>query len=1251
MNCRGLADTKKRRDVMHFIRSKRFSIVFLQDTHLTDKSTVYFENLWHGKSYHSCYSSRSRGTSILINNNCPCTVVEERKSDCGNFILLSCKIYNESYLLINIYGPNEDNPEFYKRLINIIEQFDVDHIIIAGDFNFVMSRNDDSLNYFSEGNVRARQTFKELAQQNRLIDIWRHKHPNERKYTWRRHNPLKSGRLDMFFISEEMENYVINADFIPGYRTDHNAVTLTIQGKQKRGNGLWKLNTSHLSSDDYKERIKTCIIQTIQQYAAPVYEENVYKDYKNYSSIQLVISDCLFYETLIMMIRGETIKFSKQKARQKRTAEARLETDIVKAEEKLTESSQQEDLEELERLKKELEELRKPMIDGLIVRSRVAWHEQGERSTKYFLTLEKKNYQKKNIQFIEDGNHIVTSNEKILETFSSIFKSKYSASKDIAPNKSFVNRNVSYKLNEIEQTDLEADVSLSELTAALNSMKKGKTPGSNGFTVEFFRCFWLEIGPFLCRATQESLNEDGRLPSHREGIITLIPKKGKPLNTPKSWRPITLLNTDYKIISTVIANRLKKIMTKIISPVQTAYTAGRYIGENTRLVYDIIHWANTNRQSGIILAADFESAFESVDWNYLRLVFDQLNFGQKLKKIINHLYLNDQNNSRIILNGHLGKQIHLQRGIRQGDPASGYLFNIAVSILTKQILNSPKVIGLQINQREQIKISQYADDTILFLNGTKESLEGSIEELTVFGNHSGLKINLEKTSCMPIGITKTDHIDTLFNINFVNSLTILGIHIERDLTSISDKNIQLKIPKIKSELSQWKRRYLTPIGRICIVKTMLISKLVHLFMSLPNPSLQCQKEIERLFYSFIWGSKNDKVKRTKLIQDLQRDGLNMVDVDSFIRSMKLTWLHRLLKSEADWMVLAERELPDVRQLLTYSDKKLSLVQRKTSNIFYKDILDALIHYNKCYQPSDEEILTETIWFSNWTKYNTTIIKSWDNCGLRFIGDLFNKENGEFLTKEEIEHVYGIKMTFLCHATLLRSIPEQLQVRINKGDLQNPNIPYKIMQVLNINKFSKHAYNAFKKHRLTENSKSEEHLRTKWTQDIGEFSEGSLQKVNNATLSTTLIYLHFRIINRIFATNKYLYNINILQHDTCSFCEDSTETIVHLFWQCSFTQIFIKEILSRLKRVYNISISMERAPWFNLDNLTNMEIVVVTLSKSCIHNARINLQKPSPETFFKRLQLEITKEYIIAQRRNKLSAFEQKWGDLRKLLKE
>ena len=187
-------------------------------------------------------------------------------------------------------------------------------------------------------------------------------------------------------------------------------------------------------------------------------------------------------------------------------------------------------------------------------------------------------------------------------------------------------------------------------------MKKGKTPGSNGFPVEFFRCFWLEIGPFLHRAITTTFEGEVGLPSHREGIITLIPKKGKSPHTYKGWRPITLLNTDYKIVSTAISNRLKTVMTQLINPAQTAYTSGRYIGENTRLVYDVIHWTKKNKKPGMILTADFEAAFESVAWNYLRIVIDELNFGQNLKYMINHLYFNTEIHSRIIINGHLGKK-------------------------------------------------------------------------------------------------------------------------------------------------------------------------------------------------------------------------------------------------------------------------------------------------------------------------------------------------------------------------------------------------------------------------------------------------------------------------------------------------------------------------------------------------------------------------------------------------------------------
>ena len=101
----------------------------------------------------------------------------------------------------------------------------------------------------------------------------------------------------------------------------------------------------------------------------------------------------------------------------------------------------------------------------------------------------------------------------------------------------------------------------------------------------------------------------------------------------------------------------------------------------------------------------------------------------------------------------------------------------------------------------------------------------------------------------------------------------------------------------------------SPIGRICIDKSLLLSKLVHLFISLPNPSVKCRKQLRRLLFAFVWGNKSDKIKRTKLVQSSLKDGLNMIDVDSFIKSVKLSWLQRLFTSNADWLLLAGQELP------------------------------------------------------------------------------------------------------------------------------------------------------------------------------------------------------------------------------------------------------------------------------------------------------------------------------------------------------
>ena len=164
------------------------------------------------------------------------------------------------------------------------------------------------------------------------------------------------------------------------------------------------------------------------------------------------------------------------------------------------------------------------------------------------------------------------------------------------------------------------------------------------------------MGIFLYRAFISAVSKGESLPSHREGIITLIPKQGKSPHSTKGWRPISLLNVDYKIISSAIAARLKRVMNELISPSQTAYIKGRYIGENTRLLFDMISWTKSKDIPGIILAADFQAAFESVSWTYLRLVLQKMNFGPHFQRLVDLLYLNPQNHSRILLNGHLGEK-------------------------------------------------------------------------------------------------------------------------------------------------------------------------------------------------------------------------------------------------------------------------------------------------------------------------------------------------------------------------------------------------------------------------------------------------------------------------------------------------------------------------------------------------------------------------------------------------------------------
>ena len=228
-------------------------------------------------------------------------------------------------------------------------------------------------------------------------------------------------------------------------------------------------------------------------------------------------------------------------------------------------------------------------------------------------------------------------------------------------------------------------------------------------------------------------------------------KGNKPKEFLKNWRPISLLNVEYKIASASIAERVKNVLPNIINEDQNGFVKGRFIGENLRLVYDVMQNIEQTDTNGMILLVDFEKAFDSLAWSFIHKVLNLFNFGPGIQRWISTFYSGIQ--SCVQVNGHVSGWFEIQRGCRQGDPLSPYLFILSAELLAILSRQNEQIKGININSTEYL-ISQYADDTTFLLDGSKTSLEATLSLLTFFSKISGLNINIDKTKVIWIGRNK-----------------------------------------------------------------------------------------------------------------------------------------------------------------------------------------------------------------------------------------------------------------------------------------------------------------------------------------------------------------------------------------------------------------------------------------------------------------------------------------------------------------
>ena len=1228
---------------------------------------------WEGKCLFNSFSSQARGVAIFLKHNNPAKIVDQFCDNDGNILAISM-IYEEKKILLEVlYGPNQDSPHFYSELaFKKIEDWKPDYSIFAGDYNLVLDPTIDAKNYQHVNNPQAAQALKNQIQNYNLKDIWRELHPDARIFTWQKYNENKQSRLDFFLISPSLLPFVQKAEIIPGFRSDHSGIELEIDfSRFTRGRGFWKFNSSLIKEPSYLELVKDTIKRVVAQYAIIDGDEKFYENASNeilqefYLSsnpeslphINLRINPQSFLDVLLMEIRRVTISFSAQKKRERIAVELFLVEAIESLEIKL---AAEQDIDNFNRINTELQDKKMELegiysfqAQGAFIRARAKYKIEGEKPSRLFCSLEKHNGVQKHIpKLIVEENNVKKelSDQKLIEEEIFKYYRNLFAFKEVDNTtiEEFLTQERALscpKLSETEKASMENILTTEELTKYLKKTKNNVSPGSSGFTNEFFKFFWLDLKVFITKAINFSYENRSLSVTQRLGIITLIPKGEKDKTFIKNWRPLTLLNSLYKLISGCLAERMKPFLNKIIHSDQKGFVSDRYIGEAVRATYDLMQWAKTNNRTGILLLIDFEKAYDSLSFSFIKKSLNFFNFGSY---IINWVEILLQNFSAVVNHcGNISPKMDICTGARQGDPIASYLFIISIEILALRLRSDPNLKGFKINDMVHL-LELYADDCTLFLEANDENLKVALDSLEMFFRISGLKISVSKTKAVWFGegYKNTHKLCPDRILDWDNKFRLLGIDFVNSLEGM-ENNYNSKLDEIKKIFNCWIHRTLSIYGKIVVIKSLALSKLSHLALVLPDLSKNQIKEVEKLAFNFIWNNKPDKVSRehAKLVE--KAGGLGMFDIKSFWQSLKFSWFRRAINTNAFWPCILAAEVENIvgyqltiSDILQFGPKYLEKIGKSFKNKFWKQIFCSVTPFMQgalfCYP---EKIFIAPIWDNpNITRNNKAIKKSTYpilSQKVSTMSDFFHPESGVLLSRIEIERRFNFVLeeeTYLEFQYIFR-IARRILGLNDEYKIKNflPSQPL-LINIANLTKKGCSSYYRILRKKLNLSTTLSER-ENKWHIELNcVYGVAFWNKVYSLAASikndNKMKYLQFQINRNSLFTNYKVSKFKANVSPYCTFCIGAQgennmhlELISHLFYECVLVKNIWQEIQNWL-RTFNIEIPIDKKTIiFGIQDqkMSTIPNYILLCTKYFIWKVKFQTQHPTFSNFLKFLK--------------------------------
>lgn len=835
-NARGLGRREKRSRFKKILLNNQVDFLMLQETKKAGVSEKFIKSFWGHRNFdYAEVEAEGMSGGLLCVWAAECFTMEGVASN-RNFQFISGVLSNSfKCVFVNVYGPTSctDRKKVWGSIVNLSHFFTLPWCM-GGDFNEIRSLGE---RLGCSCRDRGMADFNNFIEELGLMDL-----PLlGRKFTWSKSdNDNKWSRLDRFLVNPVwLSVYKWKQWGLSRVLSDHCPIMLKVDPrdwgpKPFKFFNAWTLHPNFgVVVNDFWNR----------------------SDVQGWAGYRLACKLKGLKDVLKVWNRevfGNVQESLNEVENQINTLDLLAESGTLS----------EEDIVRKKKLKGEFWNLSRRLEWIWLQKSRLDWTMKGDKNTKFFHSIANGRQNRNLLNSLAIGDvHIEEPGRIRIEVFN-YFKNAYKEEWGSRPRLGGVAFSV---LDSVQGDFLCNPFSEEEVWQAVKACDGNKAPGPDGFNLSFIKSSWKVIKRDILQFCSE-FHANSRLSKRlNTSFITLIPKVANPTGL-SDYRPISLIGCIYKILAKVLAERLKKVLPLLISEVQSAFVGGRNIQDGVLIANEIVDFWKRKKQQGVLLKLDFQKAYDNLSWKFLLDMLSKFGFPAKwikwMKECLSSAYVS------VLVNGSPTGEFVLEKGLRQGDPLSPFLFVLAVeglNLVFKRAQEHGTIKGVSVAANgPTLTHLQFADDTIVFCNASLEEFLNVKRLLSFFEAVSGLKINFHKSVVSGQGLSQGE-LAVFANCLGCKTQALPMKYLGLPLGANPRKKATWRdvIDRFQRYLATWKRRQVSFGGRILLIKSVL-SNLPIYYLSLFKMPVCVLNELVKIQSRFLWGGADLK-KRLHLV--------------------------------------------------------------------------------------------------------------------------------------------------------------------------------------------------------------------------------------------------------------------------------------------------------------------------------------------------------------------------------------------------